>query len=347
MMVAMRADATAEQIEAVVERIRSEGLTPLNLPGGERTAIGIASAIPVDLREPLAQALEQMPGVQHLTHISRPYKLASREFIAEDSVFDIGGVTFGGPEVIVLAGPCAIESEAQLRSAAEAVKAAGARGLRGGAFKPRTSPYAFQGLGDEGLKLLAAVAADLRMITVTEVVDPHDVERVAAATDMLQIGARNMQNFPLLIAAGETGHPILLKRGPGATIDELLSAAEYCLSRGTSRLLLCERGVHGLDRTYTRNVLDLAAVPVLKEISHLPVAVDPSHATGVARHVPAMARAAVAAGADVLLIEVHPQPHCALCDGPQSLGPEGFARLMADLQAIATTCGRTLAPPPG
>ncbi len=340
MMVAMRSEATPEQIEAVLARIRADGLTPLELPGGERTAIGIASAIPVDLREPLAQSLELMPGVDHITHISRPYKLASREFISTDTVFTVGDVTFGGPEIIVMAGPCAIESEAQLRAAATAVKQAGAKGLRGGAFKPRTSPYSFQGLGEEGLELLASVAAELEMIAVTEVMDSHDVERVAAHSDMLQIGARNMQNYPLLIAAGETGHPILLKRGPGASLDELLLAAEYCLSRGSSRVLLCERGVHALDHTYTRNVLDLSAVPVLREISHLPVAIDPSHATGVARYVPAMARAAVAAGADALLIEVHPEPSCALCDGPQSLSPAGFAALMDDLRTIAAVCGR-------
>lgn len=342
MMIAMRADATAAQIEAVLSRIRAEGLTPLSLPGGERTAIGIASAIPVDLREPLAQALTALPGVGHITHVSRPYKLASREFMGQDTIFDIGGVTFGGPDVVVLAGPCAVESEAQLRAAAQGVHAAGARGLRGGAFKPRTSPYAFQGLGQDGLRMLRDVAGELGMITVTEVVDPHDVELVAQYTDILQIGARNMQNFPLLIAAGELKHPVLLKRGPGATLDELLLAAEYCLSRGTTQLLLCERGVHSLDRTYTRNILDVSAVPVLKEISHLPLVLDPSHATGQARYVPAMARAALAAGADALLIEVHPEPACALCDGPQSLTVERFTTLMAELRAVAQAVGRTL-----
>jgi 3-deoxy-7-phosphoheptulonate synthase len=342
MMVAMRSGATEQQITAVIARIESEGLSPVNLPGGERTAIGIASAIPVDVREPLAQALELLPGVDHVTHISRPYKLASREFIATNTVFEVGGVTFGGEEIVVLAGPCAIESEAQLRLTAQAVKAAGARGLRGGAFKPRTSPYSFQGLGGEGLELLAAVAAEVGLITITEVVDPHEVELVAGQADILQIGARNMQNFPLLIAAGETGHPVLLKRGPGATLDELLLAAEYCLSRGTTKLLLCERGVHALDRAYTRNVLDLSAVPVLKEISHLPVVIDPSHATGQARYVPAMARAAVAAGADALLIEVHPEPACAQCDGPQSLTGERFAALMDELRTVAAAVGRRL-----
>lgn len=342
MMIAMRANATPEQIEAVMQRIRDEGLRPLNLPGGERTAIGIASAIPVELREPLAASLELMPGVDHVTHISRPYKLASREFIAQSTVFDVRGVRFGGAEVIIMAGPCAVESEAQLRAAAQGVKAAGGRVLRGGAFKPRTSPYAFQGLGREGLELLRAIADEFGLLTVTEVVDPHEVELVVEHADILQIGARNMQNFSLLIAAGETRHPILLKRGVAASIDEWLLSAEYCLSRGAERLMLCERGVHPIDRTYTRNVLDVSAIPVIKEISHLPIAADPSHACGSARLAPALARAAVAAGADALLIEVHPDPVCALCDGPQSLTCDDFGALVADLRAIAAAIGRSL-----
>lgn len=342
MMIAMRADASPQQVEAVMQRIRDEGLHPLNLPGGERTAIGVASGIPVELREPLAANLEVMPGVDHVTHISRPYKLASREFFADDTVFTVGDVTFGGPKVVVMAGPCAVESETQLRAAAQCVKQAGAKVLRGGAFKPRTSPYSFQGLGCEGLELLKSVAADFDLLTVTEVVDPHEVGLVVQYADILQIGARNMQNFPLLIAAGETKRPVLLKRGPSASIDEWLLSAEHCLSRGTTQLMLCERGVHPLDRAYTRNTLDLSAVPVLKEISHLPVVIDPSHATGNAKYVPAMAKAALAAGADALLIEVHPDPVCALCDGPQSLTCDGFASLMAELAALATAVGRGL-----
>jgi len=223
------------------------------------------------------------------------------------------------------------------------VSAAGARGLRGGAFKPRTSPYSFQGLGKQGLELLKSVAAEFGLITITEVMAPDEVELVVEHADILQIGARNMQNYPLLIAAGETGHPILLKRGSSASVDELLLAAEYCLSRGTRKLLLCERGMHPVDRSYTRNTLDLSAVPVLKEVSHLPVIIDPSHATGNARYVPAMAKAAVAAGADGLLIEVHPDPICALCDGPQSLACDDFASLMGDLWAVAKAVGREIA----
>lgn len=343
MMIAMRADATPADVEAVMQRVRDSGLEPVALPGGERVAIGIKSAIPVELRDGLAAALEVMHGVDHVTHISRPYKLASREFYPENSMFTLKNVVFGGNQIVIMAGPCAIESETQLRRAAQCVKAAGARVLRGGAFKPRTSPYSFQGLGVEGLQLLRSVADEVGMLTITEVVDPHEVELVAQYTDILQIGARNMQNFPLLIAAGETHHPVLIKRGPSATIDEWLLAAEYCLSRGTTRVLLCERGVHPIDRTYARHTLDLTAVPIVKEISHLPVIIDPSHATGNARYVPAMARAGLAAGADGLLIEVHPDPVCALCDGPQSLTCEAFASLMQQLRAVAGAVGRSIA----
>jgi len=342
-MIAMRADAGPEMIQAVVDRIEAEGLTPVSLPGGERTAIGIRSAIPVEVREPLAAALEVMPGVDHVTHISRPYKLASREFYAPDTVFSVGDVTFGGNEVIVMAGPCAIETEGQLRAAARGVKQAGAKVLRGGAFKPRTSPYAFQGLGREGLEMLRAVAADEGLLTVTEVVDTAEVGVVVDCVDIIQIGARNMQNFPLLIAVGETKRPVLLKRGPSAGIDEWLLSAEYCLSRGANRIILCERGVHPLDRTYTRNTLDISAIPVVKGISHLPLGIDPSHATGNARYVPALTRAAVAAGADALLIEVHPDPVCALCDGPQSLTCEAFSELMGQIRTVAAAVGRTVA----
>jgi 3-deoxy-7-phosphoheptulonate synthase len=342
MMIVMRAGATPAEIAAAVARIEAEGLASVSLPGGDRTAIGVASAIPVDVREPLAQTLSTLPGVDHVTHVSRPYKLASREFFPEDTVFTVGNVTFGGSEVVIMAGPCAVESEAQLRAAARGVKAAGGRVLRGGAFKPRSSPYSFQGLGAEGLQILRDVAGELGLVTVTEVMDPAEVELVVQYADMLQIGARNMQNFPLLVAAGETQHPILLKRGPSASVDEWLLSAEYCLSRGATRVLLCERGVHPLDRTYTRNTLDLSAIPVLREVTHLPIVVDPSHATGVARYVPAMCRAAVAAGADGLLVEVHPDPTCALCDGPQSLTLEAFGELLGDLRRIAAAMGRAL-----
>jgi 3-deoxy-7-phosphoheptulonate synthase len=260
-------------------------------------------------------------------------------------VVTVRDAVFGGEECVVIAGPCAVESREQIFGAARAVKQAGAKMLRGGAYKPRTSPYSFQGLHKEGLELLKEVGQEVGIATVTEVVDPHDVETVAAHVDMLQIGARNMQNFPLLIAAGQSGHPVLLKRGPSASLDEFLFAAEYVLHQGNERVVLCERGVHPLDRTYTRNTLDLNAVPVLKEISHLPVIVDPSHGTGHAKYVPSASLAAVAAGADGLIVEVHPNPRAALSDGMQSLTPEQFAGLMKSLKRVATAVDRTLAAP--
>jgi 3-deoxy-7-phosphoheptulonate synthase len=343
MIVLMQADAATEQVEGVIEVIEARGLRALNLPGGEHVAIGIASAIPPEMREGLANRLTSLPGVDHVVHVSRPYKLASREFHRASTVVDVCGVRIGGPECVVIAGPCAVESRDQVFAAAQAVKAAGAKMLRGGAYKPRTSPYAFQGLHAEGLQLLKEVSEAVGIPTVTEVIDPHDVETVAAHADMLQIGARNMQNFPLLIAAGKSGHPVLLKRGPSATLDEFLFAAEYILHQGNDNVVLCERGVHPLDRTYTRNTLDLNAVPVLKDISHLPVLVDPSHGIGHAKYVPAVSRAALAAGADGLIIEVHPCPREALSDGQQSLTPEQFAALMESLGRIAAAVNRSLA----
>jgi 3-deoxy-7-phosphoheptulonate synthase len=342
MMVLMNADATAEQIDAVMTRITAHQLHALRLPGDEHIAIGVASAIPPDLRDPLTQTLSTLPGVDHVVQISRPYKLASREFHRVDTVVRIRDVAIGGETCVVMAGPCSIESREQLFAAARAVQAAGAVALRGGAYKPRTSPYAFQGLGAEGLKLLKEAGDELGILTITEVMAPEDVPLVAAHADILQIGARNMQNYPLLIAAGRSGHPTMLKRGPSASLDEFLLAAEYLLHHGTQDVLLCERGVHPLDRAYTRNTLDLNAVPVLKHISHLPVIVDPSHGTGVARYVPALARAGLAAGADGLIVEVHPCPQQALSDGAQSLTPEQFAAMMTDLAKIAGALGRRL-----
>lgn len=341
-MVLMHADATAEQIDEVMARITAHKMKALRLPGGEHIAIGVASAIPPDLREPLTQALSILPGVDRVVQISRPYKLASREFHRTDTVVCIKDVEIGGPQCIVMAGPCSIENREQLFTAARAVQASGAKVLRGGAYKPRTSPYAFQGLGAEGLKLLKEVGDALGILTITEVMAPEDVPMVAAHADILQIGARNMQNYPLLIAAGKSGHPTMLKRGPSAPLDEFLLAAEYLLHHGTENVLLCERGVHPLDRAYTRNTLDLNAVPVLKHISHLPVIVDPSHGTGAARYVPAMARAGLAAGADGLMIEVHPCPKEALSDGAQSLTPEQFAATMAELSRVAAALDRRL-----
>ncbi len=342
MIIAMRADALPEDIRRVIQRITDHGMTALDLPGGDRTVIGVASSIPADLREPLTDALQALPGVDHITQVSRTYKLASREFHAANTIVSVGGVDVGGNRVVVMAGPCAIESREQLLSAAESVKAAGGRILRGGAYKPRTSPYAFQGLGEEGLRLLKEAGEAAGMPTITEVLDQHDVDVVAEHADILQIGARNMQNFPLLVAVGRTRHPVVLKRGSSATIDELMLSAEYILSQGNPNVILCERGVHPLDRTYLRNTLDLAAVPLIKEISHLPVIVDPSHSTGDWRFVSAMSRAAVAAGADGLIVEVHPDPKSALCDGQQSLKPERFAELMGSLRAVAEAVDRSI-----
>ena len=342
MMVLMNADASLEQVDEVIARIELHKMQALRLPGDEHTAIGVASAIPPDLRDPLTLALASLPGVDHVVQISRPYKLASREFHRVDTVIDIKGVQIGGPKCVIMAGPCSVESREQIFAAARAVQSAGAQILRGGAYKPRTSPYAFQGLGLEGLKLLKEVSDETGILTVTEVMSPEDVDKVAAHVDILQIGARNMQNYPLLIAAGKSGHPTLLKRGPSASLDEFLLAAEYLLHHGTQNVMLCERGVHPLDRAYTRNTLDLNAVPVLKHISHLPVIVDPSHGVGVARYVPALCRAALAAGADGLIVEVHPCPKEALSDGAQSLTPQQFGAVMQELSRVAQAIGRSL-----
>jgi len=340
MIVAMKTDATNEEIERVIERISGFGLKALNMPGGERTAIGIASAIPPDLRETLTEILESMPGVDRVTQVSRTYKLASREFHPVDTVVNIRGVQIGGKEVVVAAGPCAIESREQLLAAAKAVKEAGGKVLRGGAFKPRTSPYSFQGLGVEGLKLLKEASEQTGLVTITEIMDQHDLQAVLDHADILQIGARNMQNYPLLTAVGKADRPVVIKRGPSATIDEWLLAAEYVLAQGNPNVILCERGVHPLDREHTRYTLDLSAVPVVKFLSHLPVIVDPSHACGNWRFVAAMSKAAVAAGADGLLIEIHPNPSAALCDGAQSLRLEAFEALMSDLRTVAAAVGR-------
>jgi len=342
MIVAMNADAARQEIEQVIERISSCGLKAVDMPGGERTAIGVASGIPADLRETLTALLESLPGVDHVTQVSRAYKLASREFHPADTVVTVKGIAIGGNEVIVAAGPCAIESREQLMQSAEVVKRCGGRMLRGGAYKPRTSPYAFQGLGLEGLTLLKEAGEVHGLVTITEIMDQHDLDALVEHADVLQIGARNMQNYPLLTAVGKVAKPVVLKRGPAATVNEWLLAAEYVLAQGNEDVMLCERGVHPLDRDHTRYTLDLSAVPVAKSLSHLPVIVDPSHSSGNWRYVSAMAKAAVAAGADGLLMEIHPDPAAALCDGPQALKPETYAELMSSLGAVAAAVGRKL-----
>jgi 3-deoxy-7-phosphoheptulonate synthase len=284
-----------------------------------------------------------LPGVDRVVPISRPYKLASREFSPHNSVFPINGIQIGGEQVVIIAGPCSVESRSQFLETAHAVREAGAHALRGGAYKPRTSPYSFQGLGDEALGILAEARELTGMPIVTEVMSPEQIPLVANYVDVLQIGARNMQNFTLLHAAGESQLPVLLKRGMMATVEELLMAAEYILSHGNRRIILCERGIRTFE-TATRNTTDINAIPVLKGLTHLPVILDPSHSTGNWEYVGAVARAAVAAGADGLIVEVHPRPEEARSDGAQSLKPERFAELVAQVKAVTQAVGRSLAP---
>jgi len=335
MLVVMKPNATEAQVDAVVERIRSLGFSPHAIPGAQRTAIGITGN-----KGGLDPALfESLPGVREAIRVSQPFKLVSREVKEEDTVLDVSGVAIGGRRLVVMAGPCSVESKEQVLEAARAVRAAGATMLRGGAYKPRTSPYEFQGMAEDGLKLLALAREETGLRIVTEAMDLETLAMVADYADMVQIGARNMQNFSLLKQLGRIGKPVLLKRGPSATIKEWLMAAEYVVAHGNGQVALCERGIRTFE-TATRNTLDLNAVPVLKSLTHLPVIVDPSHGIGLRAHVPAMARAAVAAGADGLIIEVHPCPEKALSDGQQSLTPEEFAGLMAQVRVIAGAIGR-------
>jgi len=338
MLVVMEAHATAEQIEAVCAEIRAMGFTPHPMPGPTRTAIGITGN-----QGPIEQAgrLQRLPGVRQLIQVTAPYKRVSREFKELDTVVDVGGVPIGGHGIAIIAGPCTVESREQTLKIAHAVQAAGAVMLRGGAYKPRTSPYTFQGLGEVGLQILAEARALTGMPVVTEVMDTETLPLVTQYADMLQIGARNMQNYSLLRAVGRTRHPVLLKRGFAATVKDLLLAAEYILAEGNPHVVLCERGIRTFDDSL-RFTLDLGAVPLIKKLSHLPVIVDPSHASGRADMVIPMARAAIAAGADGLIIEVHDNPAFAVCDGTQSLVPEGFAELMQQLQRIAIAIGRPL-----
>lgn len=338
-MIVMRADASEQELQTVLHRVESLGFRAHLSRGVERTVVGVVG----DERRYEPEVFEELPGVERVVRILHPFKLASRDFHPADRVITLpNGARLGGPEVLVMAGPCAVESEAQLRATAEIVAAEGVRVLRGGAFKPRTSPYSFQGLGEAGLHLLRTVADDHGMCVVTEVVTPEDVPLVAEHADLLQIGARNMANFALLRAAGAAGRPILLKRGLGATLDELLQAAEYVLSHGNDDVAVCERGIRTFEPS-TRFTLDINAVPVLEELTHLPIVVDPSHATGRRELVGPAARAAVACGADGLLIEVHPDPSEALSDGPQSLDPQGFRELMAGVRRVAAAVERTVA----
>src|SRR5512133_2073397 len=342
MMIIMSTEATTDQVANVVSRVEAEGLNAHLVHGEERTVIGVVG----DIRWVNREQFQLMPGVDNIVSISRPYKLTSREFIPTDSAFPIDGVTIGGPDLTIIAGPCSVEDRSQLLETAQAIREAGGQALRGGAYKPRTSPYAFQGLGEEGLELLAEAREATGLPIVTEVMTPELVPTVTKYADVLQIGARNMQNFALLNAAGESQHPVLLKRGISATIEEFLMAAEYILSHGNRRVILCERGIRTFE-TATRNTTDINAIPVLKSLTHLPVILDPSHSTGDSAYVTAIAKAAVAAGADGLIIEVHNDPAHAISDGRQSLTPENFAKLVKQVKAVAEAIDRRLAAPSG
>jgi len=340
MVIVMSESAGVCDIESICTRIKEMGYGVNVSRGVEKTIIGVIGAKD-EHKLILAQQLESLPYVEKVIPILKPYKLASREWKQEKTRINVKGVVIGGDEVVVMAGPCAVENEENIMLTARAVKAANAKILRGGAFKPRTSPYSFQGLGEEGLKLLYYAGKEVNLPIVTEVLDPRDVELVSQYTDILQIGARNMTNFPLLTEVGQTRLPVLLKRGLSSTIEEFLLAAEYIMSRGNHQVILCERGIRTFEQA-TRNTLDISAVPFIHELSHLPIIVDPSHGTGRWQLVPSMAKAAVAAGADGLIIEVHPDPAKALSDGAQSLNIPTFQNLMIELAKVAEAVGRKI-----
>jgi 3-deoxy-7-phosphoheptulonate synthase len=339
MIVNMVSGATEEQINHVVERIKECGYQAHLIRGEERTVIGIVGNSSRHRSE--LETLASAAGVEELVKISHPFKLAARSVRPEGTIIDLGkGVAIGGKEVIVAAGPCAVESAEQIANIAEKVAKAGAKLLRGGAFKPRTSPYSFQGLGEEALMLMRDAADNNGLLVVSEVMDPSQIEPMLPYVDVMQVGARNMQNYHLLRGLGEIQKPVLLKRGMSATLEELLLSAEYIMAGGNYKVVLCERGIRTFETTYLRNTLDIAAIPVLKSLSHLPVMADPSHGTGRRDKVAPMARAAVAAGVDGLMIEVHPDPERALSDGVQSLYPDQFTQLMGEIRAIAPAVGR-------
>jgi 3-deoxy-7-phosphoheptulonate synthase len=343
MLIVMSHDATEDQIRRVCDAIQEMGYQARPMPGRQRTTVGLVGN---DGRVD-GSRISALPGVQEVIHVTKPYKQVSREWRSEPTVVRLpGGLAIGADEVMVMAGPCSVESERQILAAAEAVREAGATVLRAGAFKPRSSPYSFQGLGAEGLRLLARAREETGLLIVTEAMDPEGADLVAEVADIIQIGARNMQNYSLLKRVGRLPRPVLLKRGLSGTIQELLLSAEYILAEGNPNVILCERGVRGFDSA-TRNLFDLSAVPVVKGLSHLPIIADPSHGTGHRDMVIPMARAAVAAGADGLLVEVHPNPDRALSDGAQSLYPEQFVRMMREIRLIAEAIGRRVAAPSG
>ncbi len=342
MLVVMKHGATTAEIDAVVAAIEEMGYEARPMPGAQRTAVGLVGN---DGRVDSSR-ISALSGVAQVIHVTQPYKQVSREWRPENTIVTIApGVEVGGNEVVIMAGPCSVESEAQIVLAAQQVKAAGASCLRGGAFKPRSSPYSFQGLGEIGLEYLATARKETGLAIVTEAMDESGAELVAEYADCIQIGARNMQNYSLLKFVGTLGKPVLLKRGLAATINDLLLSAEYVLANGNENVILCERGVRTFDPA-TRNMFDLTAIPIVQQLSHLPIVADPSHGTGIRDKVLPMARAAVAAGADGVLVEVHPNPERALSDGAQSLYPEQFAQLVGELRAIAAAIGRTITPAP-
>lgn len=335
MLIVMNHSATQEQIRSVEKAVEAMGLQASPIPGSERTAIGVlGNQGYVD-----DSTIRELPGVVECIHVSKPYKLVSRDFHPEPTVVTVGSVKIGnGQPPVVMAGPCSIESEAQMLASARVVKAAGAQILRGGAFKPRTGPHSFQGLGVEGLKYLRRAGDEAGLPVVTEVMRIEQLDDVCRYADILQIGARNMQNFDLLKEVGKRRHPVLLKRGMSATLEEFLAAAEYIVAEGNGQVILCERGIRTFEKA-TRNTLDLSIVPLIRKMSHLPIIVDPSHATGIRALVPVMSKAALVAGAHGLMVEVHPEPEKALCDGAQSLTGEGFAELMGDISGLLKYLG--------
>lgn len=337
MIIVMSPNATEENLARVQEKVEKAGLRVHLSTGEDRTIVGVIG----DKKKIANLEMNMMEGVEKTVRITEKYKLVSRDFQPEDTIVDVGGVRIGGDQLVIMAGPCAVEGMEQLREAAECVKAGGAQFLRGGAFKPRTSPYDFQGLAEKGLEMLRTAADEQGLKVVTEIVDHDDIELMENYVDVFQVGARNMQNFQLLKALGKARKPVLLKRGMSATISEWLNAAEYILSGGNENVILCERGIRTYE-TFTRNTLDLSAVAAVKELTHLPIIVDPSHGTGRWQMVRPMARAAVAAGADGLIIEVHPHPEVALSDGDQSLTPKNFNRLMEEVSGIAKLMGKRL-----
>lgn len=336
----MQTQATPEQVKAVEDDIQRIGLRPFINPGVERKVIAVLGGLDAKKAD-LVEHFYVFPGVDRVELISHLWKLASREYHPEDTIVDIRGVKVGGNQVVVVAGPCSVESEPQMIEVAIACKNAGAHLIRGGAFKPRTSPYAFQGLGEEGLKILRKAGDVTGLPIVTEVMDTHDVELIAEYADVLQVGTRNMQNYALLKRVGQTTHPVLLKRGQGCKLRDLVMSAEYIIAEGNPNVILCERGITTFEDA-TRNTTDINAVPVLKQWTHLPVVLDPSHATGDWRYVASVSKAAVAAGADGLLVEVHNDPQRALSDGPQSLRPEQFELLMSQIRRVAEAVDRTV-----